>query len=773
MAHNMEMADQRLSLSESIRRKSLLTEKLNKLIPNPFSRRRTSGTLASSESSTSLRRRSRIPTSSFGSRTSSVFGDLKFHPADNTDSSGIQGNDRKGTQERRSTLTLRRRSRLPSGGISSFPGDTNWEEYLENLKPATVGKENKNRSSRHNEGSQVLYQRPDGQVFGETLDPKIADPSELNKNFSCKARRIKGSEDCTPVTAEIPWSIPDRLANANVSRLQSVRHSLAAVPQSCSPRSKDCESNNVIKERRLMAPINPPLPRSSTLGVVPNTSSAFTSPYQIAPRTPNFMRPTSSSAARTINFSKPFKSPPTPLNLTGGAKTDMLGFARHREDKRAAREYLGAHRISNGTNLGILPGTRLQMMSKNKQGAAVEPTAVYETEEQTLARRQAAKAATPPKVPDPTTSEEADFNRKSPGSVGNRIDPMRYPLGPRYTSTPELRAAYCSEEPPVPKLPRQIQQSVAKQDPDRIRQQIAAVAAREKERMSAEQRDKEADEPFRAAGRARPSAMFKRPEMPTKLSSAAGLSNGSHPSNGRQLPVSRIPRSTSKAGGLQPSISEHNLPLACGPPDHSSSSKPMVNERPRPTLRPDLQWYYDNDLARIAYERQQRIESNLRSVGLGDYASESDDDHDPYTLAPLQPQAAINPTHGNNDEEDITLVKEPQDLRYWAGRFTSANDSMRNDALTSPDTHFAHDDRERQNRVLQMLQDKCVTREAEESLASFVSAWRGGWTGGVGEICCTTVEVAPKVAPKVATPVVPEVEKKKGLMEKVFGRKKS
>lgn len=394
---------------------------------------------------------------------------------------------------------------------------------------------------------------------------------------------------------------------------------------------------------------------------------------------------------------------------------------------------------------------------------------MYENEEQMLARRQAAKGATPPKVPDPTTSEETNLNRNSPRSIGNRIDPKRYSFGPRYTSTPELRAAYCSEEPPVPKLPRQIQQSVAKQDPDLIRQQIAAVAAREKEWMSAEKRNKEADEPFRAAGHAHPSAMFKRPEMPTKFSSAAGLSNGSNPSNGRQLPVSRIPRSTSKTGGLQPSISEHNLPLARRPHDHSSSSKSMLNERPRPKLPPDLQWYYDNDPVRIAYERQELIQSNLRSVGLGNYTSESYDDHDPFTLISLQPHAAINPPNGNNDEEDISLVKEGQELRYWAGRFTSANDQMRNDALTSPDAQFAHDDRVRQNRVLQMLQDKCVTRAAEESLASFVSAWRGGWTGGVAEACQINMEVVPKLV----TPVVADAEKKKGLMKKVFGRKKS
>lgn len=384
MDHNKEMADQRPSLLGSIRRKSSLSEKLNKLASIPFSRRRTSNILASSESSNSLRHRSHIPTPSFGSRTSSLFRAMKLNPADDTDASGIQGHERKASQDRQSILSSRRHSHLASDSTSSFFGNANSEtiypkEFLDDPQTGTAGKENENRSSRHTEGSQGLYQLPEENqhhhqnVFDEYPDVQVVKPREINMDPVSEASRTRRSEDATPNKAKISRSVSDRLADATVSKFHSVRHTLAAVPQIYSPRSKNRESGVVIEERRLMAPIDPPLPRSTAIGVVPNTSSVFTSPYQISPRTPNFMRPTSSSAARRTQPSKSFKPPPPPLNLTGGAKTDDMfnSFGRHRERKRAQVD-LGSRRISHGTHPGFLPGNGPQMIANNQRKAVVE-----------------------------------------------------------------------------------------------------------------------------------------------------------------------------------------------------------------------------------------------------------------------------------------------------------------------------------------------------------------------------------------------------------------
>ena len=53
------------------------------------------------------------------------------------------------------------------------------------------------------------------------------------------------------------------------------------------------DSSVLIEQRGLMAPLHPPLPRSSTMGTLENGQQ-----IQSSPHTPSFMRPTSSSAAR-------------------------------------------------------------------------------------------------------------------------------------------------------------------------------------------------------------------------------------------------------------------------------------------------------------------------------------------------------------------------------------------------------------------------------------------------------------------------------------------
>ncbi|KAL8944006.1 MAG: hypothetical protein Q9216_000715 [Gyalolechia sp. 2 TL-2023] len=708
---------------------------------------------------------------------------MKLNPAEDTDASGIQDHDRKANQGRQSILSSRRHSRLASDSASSFFRNANSEtiyprEFLEDPETGTAGKENEYRSSRHTEGSQGLHQLPmenehhHRNVIDKYLDEQVVKPREINMESVSEAGRIRRSEDSTLISAKQSRSVSDRLADATASTFHSVSHTLAAVPQSCSPRSKNRESGVVIEERRLMAPIDPPLPRSTTIGVVPNTSSIFTSPYQVSPRTPNFMRPTSSSAARRTQPSKSFKPPPPPLDLLGGAKSDGMlnSFGRHRERKRAQAE-LGSRRTSQGTHPGLLPGNGSQLTAHNKKTAVLEqPVPLHTTEEVMQAYRKAAKGATPPKLPDPTSSEEADFDHKSPRPFENMCNTDLYPFGPRYASSPELRAAYASEEPPLPKIP---QQFIAIRNPDAIRQQFTAAATKEKERVSSEQVSRQAlGEPYHAAGRVCLSTVAphrvseqsapsgSNTNKPAKLSSGVSFSNGT---NSHQLPRSRIPRSTSQAVGPQQSASElHTSPRGRQRAPVSTSGSPSSLRTLAVT--PDVcSYFYENDVDCMNWDREQaRFENKSEYSPRKAQRKLKQLYHTNFSSVEPGNGAAGYPGDGM---EDFTLVYEAQDLRYWAGRFTANNDRLRNDTLDASVTCWAHQDAARHNKVLQYLQDKCTSKEAEESLAALVRAWRGGWNGGVSEACQTKGNVAPRQPP---TP-----EKKKGLMGKVFGRKKS
>lgn len=125
MDEDPENARRRPTLFKSGRRKSSLSEKLNKLTNSAFHRRRTSGTSASLESSASQRRRSYIPTPSFGSRTSSLFGGLGTNTAEDTNSSrlgaligrGVRNRDQRKVQEE--THVLSPAVPLPSLGTTA------------------------------------------------------------------------------------------------------------------------------------------------------------------------------------------------------------------------------------------------------------------------------------------------------------------------------------------------------------------------------------------------------------------------------------------------------------------------------------------------------------------------------------------------------------------------------------------------------------------------------------------------------------------------------
>lgn len=359
MDESTHQAGQQFGTSESVARKESLSEKLNKFTNNTFSRR----VNASSESLSSLPQRSCIPTPSFGSRASSLLGGLGLDTGDNTDSRATQRSKRKDT----STASTRRYSRHVSGSTSSFFGSNSLgplypREFLDKPDTGEERKEN-SRPTEYAHSSQRLqadYPQP-------PIGSQVTQSSNTNDSTGAAAKLARGSEISTKSTVKKSRRISDRFAHTSFFKQHSTRHSIAAVPLTSPTKPKDGESSIRIAERRLMAPIDPPLPRSTTMGPL-NGLSAHSGQYS-SPRTPSFMRPTSSSAARRSTISNIYKPPPTPLTLATGQRTaDMPGFFINRERKRAAHEAamtLGSHRISHESTPGFLPGNGPQIMARN------------------------------------------------------------------------------------------------------------------------------------------------------------------------------------------------------------------------------------------------------------------------------------------------------------------------------------------------------------------------------------------------------------------------
>ena len=368
MDQSANRAGQQTGSSETVSRKESWSEKLNKLTNNPFGRHRTSNISASSESLGSLPPRSYIPSPSFGSRTSFPLGGLGFDATDNTDFRGKQRN------KRRESLTgsTRRYTRQLSGSTSSFFGSNSLgrlypREYLD--RPDTdVGRKENRIPTEESHSSQRLQADRHGPLPFPSISSEVAQSSNLEETTGATAKRSRRSEISASSTVKKLCRISDRLGQTSF-RQQSVRHSIAAVPL-----TEDGEPSVRIEERRLMAPINPPLPRSTTMGPLNGPSAHFT--QYSSPRTPSFMRPTSSSAARRSTISNAYKSPPMPLTLTSGQKTrDLSGFSMHRERKIAAHDAtmtLGSQQVSHESTPGFLPGNGPQIMARNGRCAVQE-----------------------------------------------------------------------------------------------------------------------------------------------------------------------------------------------------------------------------------------------------------------------------------------------------------------------------------------------------------------------------------------------------------------
>ncbi|KAL8790777.1 MAG: hypothetical protein Q9213_000401 [Squamulea squamosa] len=661
-------ARQEPGASEAGHRKESLSGKLNKLTNNTFIRRRASGTNASSDSVNNLPRRTCIPTPSLGSRTSSLFAGLGLHSRGNTDPSGTPLNDQKGAAIDSSTASTRRYSRQVSESTSSFFGDNSSgplypREFLETPAVGTERKENRNRNSKPTQDVHPPEQlQPDQQqrLSSQNLGPEVPQSNSTNKTTDAAATRNTSSEIATQGTIKKSRRISDRLANTPFFKQHSVRHSIAAVPLTSSGKVTDGESGVKIEERRLMAPIDPPLPRSTTIDRIS------------LPRTPNFMRPTSSSAARRSGIPNAFTSPPMSSAIEPGQRTaDMPGFLTHRERKRAAQEAamtLGSPRISHESTPGFLPGNGPQIMARNRAGTVQERAMTFGVPEH-WARQNL--PTPPPRVPDPTTSAEADFNSRARRDVA--MSPQRYPHGPRYGSITELNAAYDANglQPPVPPVTQQLIDNGTLTGNGGQRRQF-------------------------------PHFVAQGSRIPRSTSNTADL---------------QYARGVNRALGIQPSTSEYHLPI-------------LRNDKLPPSI-PDNS-YMEHRATPITFPVRKASRA-AATHAFSSKAVESAAARSSTTPQSIRGAAPAN-NHSDDDEVDLTLIRSAQDLCFWAGRYTAVSDGLRNGALLSPEAAgYAHNDEQRQRVALQHLAEKCADEEARESLDAFVRAWAHGWTGGVAE----------------------------------------
>ncbi|KAI4098353.1 MAG: hypothetical protein LQ339_006504 [Xanthoria mediterranea] len=663
MDEGAHRAGQRLGTSETVSRKESLSEKLNKLTNDTFGRRRTSGINASSESLSSRPRRSYIPTPSLGSRASSLLSGLGLDTRDRADSGATQWANRKDT----SRASTRRYSRHVSGSSSSFfesngLGPLYPRDFLDKSDTDVERKEN-SRPTQNAQANCFHLQPPSSPNSAS----EITEASKFNSSTGAVTKLDGGSDISTQSTIKKSRRISDRLARTSFFKQHSARHSIAAVPLTPSTKVKDGESTVKIAERRLMAPIDPPLPRSTTMGPL-NGPSAHSRQHS-SPRTPSFMRPTSSSAARRSTISNAYKSSPTPLALASGQRTaDISGFQMNRERKRAAHEaatMLGSHGISHESTPGLLPGNGLQIMARNGLSAVQERPMAFGVPEHWALKNQ---PSPPPRIPDPTTSAEADFKSRAPRVA---MSPQRYPLGPRYAPITELDAAYAAYavQPPVPPLPKQLVvdgRSTGNGDQSRGIPRYATQGSR----------------------------------IPRSISNAGDL---------------QFEQGIHQSLGIQPPANEHHLPKNRNetlPPSTSGNS------------------FTDYRAAAVNFPaRRGSLAAATRSSNWNAAGSAAV----PSSTAPrVVVSVTTDKSNNDGDEVDLTLIRGAQDLRFWAGRYTATSDRVRNDALIpSEAAMYAHNDELRQRVVLQFLSEKCGDDEARESLNTFVRAWAHGWSGGV------------------------------------------
>ncbi|KAL8953930.1 MAG: hypothetical protein Q9222_000217 [Ikaeria aurantiellina] len=267
-------------------------------------------------------------------------------------------------------------------------------------------------------------------------------------------------------------------------------------------------------------------------------------------------------------------------------------------------------------------------------------------------------------------------------------------------------------------------------------------------------------------------------------------------SNNRQIPPSRIPRSSSTTANLRgivtterllgnalhPSMSEVRLPLGAHSFGHTKSSTSSSVDKSLPAV-PFLepQNVFPERTSSLSAANQDSKGQTIGFHTLGDSVGQQNlvggsvlKSANDTMITPTED--SLPPDYDYLIDEDqaykrLTEVHQAQCLSYWAGRFSTLSDRIRNEALHKTSTghsDWAHSDRERQTRVLESLLKDCVTEEAQQSLDEFARARRGEWMVGVLEGFQRRV-----MGGGGGVQAVVMDKRKGGFMGKVFGRRKS
>ena len=264
MADNVQPEDSRRP--NPIRRTSSvsISNALNRFAGNAFSRRRTVNELAESTSPGTTNNQTQLPAPAGISRSNSFFSRLnKFSP--------------------RATPVTKDHPRVTPTGISR---SNSLLSGLNRFSPRAV---------------------PDNK------DHPKATSAGISRSNSFFSSLNKFSPRATPVTKDHPRAPPAKLVKQrkNLERLVQTptTHQSSALNEESkvTPNTHQHRSSNQIKQHSLMAPINPPPPKSST---VENLTS------EPSTKTPGFMRSTSSSAARHIGRLLPRSSLPVKVGTT-------------------------------------------------------------------------------------------------------------------------------------------------------------------------------------------------------------------------------------------------------------------------------------------------------------------------------------------------------------------------------------------------------------------------------------------------------------------------
>lgn len=224
--------------------------------------------------------------------------------------------------------------------------------------------------------------------------------------------------------------ISERLASTPFFKNQHPQHNTTAPVDPAIPKGRR-DSGVQIKHHGLMMPINPPLPRSNTMGNLGQPGS---------PRIPSFMRPTTSSAARreSVVMQQGQKHTPPPVPRVKH-RLSLVSEISTLTPSTPTQKRTFAEKAANNTERAL---PRLIMEEDGQRtstpitlaASASPPNSAKELEDKVLAWKLG--------HPKPTTTEETTPLLSEPATAMPDVDDWKYkPVG-RRPSRPSLPRNY-------------------------------------------------------------------------------------------------------------------------------------------------------------------------------------------------------------------------------------------------------------------------------------------------------------------------------------------